>query len=99
MKQDLEVKNQVKKILEAVKKFSPGKSVELRIPPYAAIQCGEGPTHTRGTPPNVIEMKADTWLSLAKGITTWADEIADGKINASGARADLSQYLPLTDKN
>jgi hypothetical protein len=44
-------------------------------------------------------MKADTWLSLAQGITTWADEIADGKINASGARADLSQYLPLTDKN
>jgi hypothetical protein len=53
----------------------------------------------RGTPPNVIEMKADTWLALAKGQTTWAVEISSGSINASGARADLSMYLPLTDKN
>ena len=54
MKQELEIKNQVKHILTAVKKFSPGKSVELRIPPYAAIQCISGVTHRRGTPPNVV---------------------------------------------
>jgi hypothetical protein len=99
MKQDLEIKNQVKKILKVVEELAPGRSVELRVPPYAAIQCGEGPTHTRGTPPNVIEMKADTWLALANGETTWAAEITAGSINASGARADLSMYLPLTENN
>ena len=92
------VLEEVKTTLALLTERAPGRAIEVRIPPYAAVQCGEGPTHTRGTPPNVIEMNADTWLSLAKGVTTWADEIADGKINASGARADLSEYLPLTDK-
>jgi hypothetical protein len=91
--------SEVKTTLAMLELKAPGRAIEVRIPPYSAIQCGEGPTHTRGTPPNVIEMKADTWLALAYGETTWANEIADGKIIASGARADLSMYLPLTDKN
>jgi hypothetical protein len=99
MSRDPEILSQVKSTLALLEKRAPGRAIEVRIPPYAAIQCGEGPTHTRGTPPNVIEMKADTWLALAHGQTTWATEISSGSINASGARADLSMYLPLTDKN
>jgi len=63
------------------------------------VQCGDGPTHTRGTPPNVIEMDADTWLALANGETNWAAAMQTGKINASGARADLTDYLPLPTTN
>ena len=96
---DAQVLKEVKETLALLTERAPGRAIEVRIPPYAAIQCGEGPTHTRGTPPNVIEMKAETWLALAKGQTTWAAEISSGSINASGARADLSMYLPLTDKN
>ena len=96
---DPQILEQVKSTLALLISKAPGRAIEVRIPPYAAVQCGEGPTHTRGTPPNVIEMKADTWLALAKGHTTWAAEISSGSINASGARADLSMYLPLTDKN
>ena len=99
MSRDPQIMSEVKATLALLESKAPGRAIEVRIPPYAAIQCGEGPTHTRGTPPNVIEMKADTWLALAKGQTTWAAEISRGSINASGARADLSQYLPLTDKN
>ena len=99
MSRDPQIMSEVKATLALLESKAPGRAIEVRIPPYAAIQCGEGPTHTRGTPPNVIEMKSETWLSLDQGVSTWADEIADGKINASGARADLSQYLPLTDKN
>ena len=73
----------------------PGRSVELRIPPHVAVQCVEGPRHTRGTPPNVIETDAATWLLLASGQLTWADAVAEGKVVASGNRADLSAYLPL----
>jgi hypothetical protein len=73
----------------------PGRSVELRIPPYVAVQCVEGPRHTRGTPPNVIETDAATWLLLASGQLTWADAVAEGTVVASGNRADLSAYLPL----
>ncbi len=89
-------------ILEAVKQSlallverSPGRAIEVRIPPYAAVQCGDGPTHTRGTPPNVIEMNAETWLALANGERTWADAMSAGLINASGVRADLTELLPL----
>jgi Bacterial SCP ortholog len=73
----------------------PGRSVELRIPPHVAVQCVEGPRHTRGTPPNVIETDAATWLLLASGQLDWADAVAAGKVTASGNRADLSAYLPL----
>jgi Bacterial SCP ortholog len=99
MSRDPEVMNKVKSTLSLLESKAPGRAIEVRIPPYAAIQCGEGPTHTRGTPPNVIEMKADTWLALANGETTWAAEITTGSIYASGARADLSMYLPLTENN
>jgi hypothetical protein len=73
----------------------PGRSVELRVPPHVAVQCIEGPRHTRGTPPNVVETDAATWLRLATGGTTWNDAVADGQVIASGNRADLSAYLPL----
>ena len=73
----------------------PGRSVELRVPPHVAVQCIEGPRHTRGTPPNVIETDAATWLRLASGRLSWADAVAEGKVSASGNRADLSGLLPL----
>ena len=73
----------------------PGRSVELRVPPHVAVQCVEGPRHTRGTPPNVIETDAATWLRLATGLQTWVDVLAEGKVMASGNRADLSAHLPL----
>ena len=73
----------------------PGRSVELRVPPHVAVQCIEGPRHTRGTPPNVVETDAATWLRLATGATTWAQALADGAVSASGNRADLSAHLPL----
>jgi len=93
------------KILEAVKQSlallnqrAPGRAIEVRVPPYAAVQFGDGPTHTRGTPSNVIEMNAETWLALASGERTWADAMAAGLINASGVRADLTELLPLEVK-
>jgi hypothetical protein len=73
----------------------PGRSVELRVPPHVAVQCVPGPRHTRGTPPNVVETDAATWLRLATGVTTWGDAVADGKVSASGNRADLGPHLPL----
>ena len=76
----------------------PGRSVEVRIPPYAAVQCGlgdPGPTHTRGTPPNVVETDAVTFLRLATGRTTWDATMATGRVHASGLRADLTPALPL----
>ena len=86
---------QVKTTLNALTVKAPGRAIEVRIPPYAAVQCGEGPTHTRGTPPNTIEMDAQTWLALANGQLSWEQALSDGKIAASGVRADLSEYLPL----
>lgn len=74
---------------------APGRSVEVRIPPFAAVQCVEGPRHTRGTPPNVVETDPLTWLELATGGTTWSTAEASGKLRASGLRADISGYLPL----
>ena len=73
----------------------PGRSVELRVPPHVAVQCIEGPRHTRGTPPNVVETDAATWLRLATGELSWDAAVADGKVTASGNRADLSAHLPL----
>ena len=85
----------MKATLAELVKRAPGRAIEVRIPPYAAVQCGEGPTHTRGTPPNVIEMDADTWLALANGELNWNDAVDSGKVSATGARADLSEYLPI----
>lgn len=74
---------------------APGNSVEVRVPPFAAVQCIEGPRHTRGTPPNVVETDARTWLELATGRLSWADAVADRRVAASGTRTDLSGVLPL----
>ncbi|MCF6510000.1 hypothetical protein E9549_21790 [Blastococcus sp. MG754426] len=74
----------------------PGRSVELRVPPHVAVQCIEGPRHTRGTPPNVVETDAATWLRLATGQVTWDEALAEGKVSASGNRADLAPHLPLS---
>ena len=76
----------------------PGRSVEVRVPPYAAVQCAigdPGPTHTRGTPPNVVETDPVTFLRLATGRVNWVDIVASGAIHASGLRADLAPVLPL----
>lgn len=73
----------------------PGRSVEVRVPPHVAVQCIEGPRHTRGTPPNVVETDAATWLRLAIGALSWDRALADGVVSASGNRADLGGVLPL----
>ncbi len=75
---------------------APGRTVEVRVPPFAAVQCVPGPRHTRGTPPNVIETDPVTWLDLAAGRLNWTAAVAAGRVRASGQRADLSAYLPLT---
>jgi hypothetical protein len=87
---DPEIMSQVKTILAKISKIAPGHAVELRIPPYSAIQCVEGPKHTRGTPPNVVEMSADVLFDIAGGKINWTDAISDGRISASGERSDLS---------
>jgi uncharacterized protein (TIGR03083 family) len=74
---------------------APGRSVEVRIAPFVAVQAIEGPPHKRGTPPNVVETDPLTWLRVTTGRMQFSDGVADGSIRASGTRADLSQYLPL----
>lgn len=81
--------------LEEVTARAPGNSVEVRVPPYGVTQCVEGPRHTRGTPPNVIECDAATWLAMVSGQLSWADAVQAGRVAASGLRADLSGLLPL----
>ncbi len=73
----------------------PGRSVELRVPPYAAVQCVPGPRHTRGTPGSVVEVEPHAWVQLATGRVTWSEASADGRVSASGERSDLSAHLPL----
>src|SRR4051794_33273962 len=73
----------------------PGRSVELRVPPFVAVQLVEGPRHTRGTPPNVVETDAATWLRLATGALPWDGAVAGGRLSARGDRADLSAQVPL----
>lgn len=73
----------------------PGRTVEVRVPPFAAVQCVPGPRHTRGTPPNVVETDPLTWLDLAAGLLSWEAAVAAGRVHASGQRADLSAFLPL----
>ena len=93
MKQDIDIKNQVKKILKIVEELAPGRSVELRIPPYAAIQCVEGSNHRRGTPPNVVEMSAQTLLELSNSPQNWDQLCSEGAISASGTNSDLSSLF------
>ncbi|RWZ68380.1 hypothetical protein ELQ92_03945 [Labedella populi] len=85
----------VRYTLQRLADIAPGHTVEVRVPPFAAVQCVDGPRHTRGTPPNVIEMDATTWLALALGTTPWEEALASGSVHASGSRADLGGLLPL----
>jgi hypothetical protein len=84
-----------KHFLAVLSAKAPGRSVEVRVPPYAAAQVLPGVRHTRGTPPAVVELDAATWIALATGETSWAQAMAEGRVRASGERADLSPYLPL----
>ncbi|OLF05537.1 sterol carrier family protein [Actinophytocola xanthii] len=81
--------------LRTLAQDAPGRSVEVRVPPFAAVQCVTGPRHTRGTPPNVVETDARTWLELACGMVTWFEAVDRGRVTASGNRADLATHLPL----
>ncbi|MFF2496452.1 sterol carrier family protein [Agromyces sp. NPDC058064] len=81
--------------LQLLAERAPGGTLEVRVPPFAAVQCVEGPKHTRGTPPNVIETDASTWLALATGRLSWADARASGRVHASGQRAELDGLLPV----
>jgi Bacterial SCP ortholog len=85
----------VKHYLAVLEVRAPGRSVEVRVPPFAAVQVVPGVRHTRGTPPAVVETDAETWLALATGRTTWVEALDSGRVVASGERTDLSPYLPL----
>jgi len=85
-----------KHFMAVLEQRAPGHSVEVRVPPYAAVQVVPGIRHTRGTPPAVVEMDAETWIALATGVLAWSDAEESGRVRASGERADLSAYLPLT---
>lgn len=82
-------------LLEELAAIAPGNTVEVRVPPYGATQCVQGPRHTRGTPPNVIETDPETWLLLATGRLDWEDARAQARVVASGSRANLDGILPL----
>jgi Bacterial SCP ortholog len=83
-------------LLHELARVSPGRSVEVRVVPVAAVQAVAGPRHTRGTPPNVVETDPLTWFKLATGRLGWDDAVRTGAVSASGGRSDLSAYLPLT---
>ncbi|MDR4532046.1 sterol carrier family protein [Glutamicibacter sp. PS] len=83
--------------LEELASRAEGNSVEVRVPPFGVTQCIAGPRHTRGTPPNVVELPADLWLALVTGRTHWQEALASGHLHASGLRADLAAHLPLIE--
>ena len=85
----------VRYTLEELAVRAPGRTVEVRVPPYGAAQCVEGPVHRRGTPPNVIETDGATWLALATGELSWRGAVDSGRVRASGQRAHLEGLLPL----
>jgi len=84
-----------KHFLAVLETRAPGHSVEVRVPPYAAVQVIPGVRHTRGTPPAVVETDAETWIALATGALDWPEAERSAKVLASGERADLAPYLPL----
>jgi hypothetical protein len=90
-----ELKLLVKETLARLENRAPGYSVEVRVPPYGAVQAVEGGRHTRGTPRAVVETDAAPWLALAVGELTWPEALASGALRASGERTDLAAYLPL----
>ncbi|MFD6863162.1 sterol carrier family protein [Streptomyces diastaticus] len=85
----------VRVLADALAAGAPGGSVEVRVPPYAVVQCVPGPRHTRGTPPNVVETDPLTWVRLAAGRTTWTEAVDGGHLTAGGERADISALLPV----
>jgi hypothetical protein len=88
--------NAVRLTLRTLAQLAPGGSVEVRVPPFGVVQCIEGPRHTRGTPPNVVQADPRTWLLLATGRATWPDAVRRGAVTASGTRADeVARWLPL----
>ena len=89
------LRDAVRALLAELARTAPGRSVEVRIPPFGAVQCVAGPRHTRGTPPNVVETDPMTWLLVATGRLAWADAVAAGRVHASGIRTDLTPYLPV----
>ncbi|MBF4562439.1 hypothetical protein ITJ43_09820 [Microbacterium sp. VKM Ac-2870] len=90
-----ELATAVRYLLQLLAEKAPGNTVEVRVPPFGAVQVIEGPRHTRGTPPNVVETDPATWIALATGAQAWPDAVASGRIHASGTRADLAALLPL----
>ena len=96
MPRDPEVAAAVKATLARLQELAPGRAVEVRIPPYAAVQAVPGHTHRRGTPAAVVETDAQTWLALCDGSLTWAAAVHAGRVHASGERSDLSGWLPLS---
>jgi hypothetical protein len=90
-----ELKLLTKHLLKLLVEKAPGHSVEVRVPPYGAVQCIEGPRHTRGTPKAVIEMPPEVWIDLATGRLDWTAARGSGRVRASGERTDLSGLLPL----
>jgi len=98
MKQDLELKSRIKEILKIIHQVSPGNSVELRIPPYGAIQCVAGSRHRRGTPPNSVEMSGEVLIQLIKDPNLWGSLCDTGEIRASGIKSDLSEIFNLAAK-
>ena len=93
MEKDLGISIEVKKILELIKTISPGRSVELRVPPYGVIQCVAGGNHRRGTPPNTVEMSGPTLIKLINAPKLWIELVSQGEISASGISSDLSSVF------
>jgi hypothetical protein len=86
----------VRSVLETITSRAPGRSVEIRVPPYAAVQAIAGPTHRRGTPRAVVELDARCLLELAVGRLTWSQAVAQGRVHASGERSDLTPFFPVS---
>ena len=93
MVKDPQIAVQVKEILNIIKELSPGGLVELRIPPYAAIQCVAGGNHKRGTPPNTVEMSGQVLIKLINDPSSWHKLCDQGDIAASGINSDLSELF------
>lgn len=92
-----DVATAVRYTLQLLAEQFPGATLEVRVPPFAAVQCVEGPKHTRGTPPNVVEMSAEVWLRLASGSLSWGDAVTTHQLSASGSRASLEGIVPVLD--
>lgn len=85
----------VRYLLEELAALHPGRTLEVRVPPYGAVQCVSGPAHTRGTPPNVVECSPEVWIALATGSLSWEEALNDHRVLASGTRASLAGLVPL----